>query len=96
MLSIKPLAFKEPTVIAQSGIHYLRSSIFEAIEVLRSNNSHLHGGCVNLAQEGMKKKTLHEGMRGGGSIGPPPSIFKSIQPIDINLVCVISVQYTSN
>ena len=34
----------------------------------------------------MKKKKLHEGMRGGEvSIGPPPSIFKSSQPIDMKL-----------
>ena len=32
----------------------------------------------------MKKKKLHEGMR-GGSIGPTPSIFKSVQPIHMKL-----------
>ena len=37
-----------------------------------------------LTLECMKKKKLHEGMR-GGSIGPPPSIFKSIQLIDMKL-----------
>ena len=39
-------------------------------------------------QEGMKKKKLHEGMGdggGGASIALPPSIFKSIQPIDMKL-----------
>ena len=40
-----------------------------------------------------------EGMRsrgeGGGVIGPPFLYFQSIQPIDMKLACVISVQYTS-
>ena len=36
-----------------------------------------------LTLERMKKKKLHECMRGGQS--DPPSIFKSIQPIDVKL-----------
>ena len=50
----------------------------------------------SLTLEGMKKKKLYKGMRGGGMSIGPPSIFKGIQPIDMILVCVISVQYTSN
>ena len=41
---------------------------------------------MHLTLEGMKKKKLHEGMRGRGvNLTPPPSIFKSIQPIDLKL-----------
>ena len=53
-------------------------------EVLDQN---LFAFLVSLTLEGMKKKKLHEGMMGWGvnrmpHLPPPPSIFKSIQPID--------------
>ena len=41
--------------------------------------------CLLLTLEGMKKKQLHEGMRGVNRTPPHPSIFKSIQPIDMEL-----------
>ena len=44
-----------------------------------------------------EKKVARRNMNEGGQRTPPPSIFKSIQPIDMKVqVCVISVQCTSN
>ena len=41
---------------------------------------------IGLTLEGTKKKKLHEGMRWGGGVNwTSPSIFKSIQPIDMKL-----------
>ena len=38
---------------------------------------------ILLTQEGISLKMLHEGIRGGGgSIGPLPSTFDTIHPID--------------
>ena len=38
-----------------------------------------------LTLEGMKKKKLLKGMRGGWGVNQTPPIFKSIQPIDMKL-----------
>ena len=40
---------------------------------------------MDLTLDGMKKKKLHEGMGGGEVNRTPPSIFKSVQPIDMKL-----------